>query len=123
MSKQILKLKYLSVKLAHLTWNFDFRMQLFQNHCKETWYYMPEGRIVRQDNSTTESLKASSKTEDSELFNAMVADDGPLAAGSLPAVRAASEAGCKKLFQSLDKASQLSKEQRRRLRKRAKVSQ
>ena len=57
---------------------------------------------MRQDNSTTESLKASAKTEDSSLFDAMVAEDGPLAAGSLPAVRAASEAGCKKLLQSLD---------------------
>ena len=70
---------------------------------QETWHYMPDGRTVRQDNVTSETFKASGEKKLSRpMLNALTSEDGPLAPGALPAIKAATEAGQKKLLQSLD---------------------
>ena len=65
---------------------------------------MPEGRLVRQDDETFEGIKmkGTSKPLGREVVEGLIADDGLLAGGALPAVKAASEAGSKTLLQLLD---------------------
>ena len=65
---------------------------------------MPQGRLLRQDDSTRDSLKvAGAKKLDQEMFSALTAEEGgPLAAGVLPHVKAATEAGARKVMQALD---------------------
>lgn len=57
--------------------------------------------MVRSDNLTRESMKASATTSNPDMFKA-ITDEGGLAAGALPAVKAATEAGAKKLLQAID---------------------
>ena len=61
---------------------------------------MPVGRLLRQDNVTGEKMTAKASHSDTDLFNAMTSE--ALAAGALPDVKAANEAGAKKLFQLVD---------------------
>ena len=64
---------------------------------------MYSGRMVRQDDTTGESLKVKgSKKLDKDMMEALTADDGPLASGALPKVRTSSESGAKLLHQALD---------------------
>lgn len=65
---------------------------------------MQSGRVVRQDNLTKESMKASATTGDQNMFRALT-DEGGLSAGALPGVKAATEAGAKKMLQMLDDES------------------
>lgn len=70
---------------------------------QETWYYMPQGRVVRQDDSTSELLKVQAQKKlDRGMLNEMTGDDGPLQAGALPAVKAASIGGAQALLKALD---------------------
>ena len=71
---------------------------------QERWIYMPQGRLLRQDDTTTYSLKVSgSKKLDQQMFAALTAEEGgPLAAGALPSVKAASEQGSRAVMQALD---------------------
>ena len=58
---------------------------------------------MRSDDETRESMKATATAMlDDPMFKAMTSEEGPLPAGALPAVKCASEAGAKKLLQSLD---------------------
>eukprot|EP00435_Cladocopium_sp_Y103_P013278 s4214_g3.t1 len=71
--------------------------------CRETWFYMPQGRMVRQDDITAEQLRLKAKKAATpELVNALTSDEGPLPNGALPAVKAATEQGTKNLFSALD---------------------
>lgn len=65
--------------------------------------YMPKGKIVRQDDRTSEktSLKATTNV-DSEGLLAMTGDGGCFQPGALPSVVAASEGGAQKLLAALD---------------------
>lgn len=63
---------------------------------------MPKGRVVRQDDMTSESLKVmAAKKLDRDLLNAMTGEEGPLPPGLLPAVKATGNGG-QKLFEALD---------------------
>lgn len=64
---------------------------------------MPKGRLLRQDDSTSDVLKATaSKALDKQLFGALTdQDSGPLPAGALPHVKAATEAGKKAVLEAL----------------------
>lgn len=68
----------------------------------ESWIYMPQGRLLREDHSVSETMSGKAKIDDKQAFNALTGADGPLAAGSLPEIKAATEAGQKKLFQIMD---------------------
>ena len=65
---------------------------------------MPQGRKVRQDDSTFERtrLKAKSKPIEKPLLDALIAEDGPLPCGMLPAIKTASDNGAKMVYQMLD---------------------
>lgn len=77
---------------------------------QEYWIYMPQGRLVRQDNSTSESLGLKGKTEcNPDLLQALTSDEGPLKAGMLPGVKAASAEGQKKLLEALDEKTEVKK--------------
>jgi len=66
--------------------------------------------LVRQDNSTSESLSLKGKTDcNPELLEALTSDEGPLKAGMLPAVKAATAEGQKKLLESLDEKTEVKK--------------
>ena len=70
---------------------------------QETWYYMPKGRLLRQDDKTADSLKVKgTKKLDDQMFRALTGEEGPLPCGALPAVRAQSEAGQKAILKALD---------------------
>ena len=71
---------------------------------QEVWYYMPQGRLVRQDDKTRETAKLSSSMKcDSTMVAALTNEEnGAFAPGAVPAVKAASEAGSKRLLQALD---------------------
>ena len=62
---------------------------------QENWIYMPKGRLVRQDDLVSDSVKAkATKKLDETLFNALTAEEGGiLPTGSLPSIKATSEAG------------------------------
>lgn len=64
---------------------------------------MPKGRLLRQDDSTSDVLKATAtKSLDKALFGALTdPDSGPLPTGALPHVKAATEAGKKAVFEAL----------------------
>ena len=69
----------------------------------ETWIYMPQGRKLREDETVSEEISAKAKMDaDKQVFEAMTGEDGILAPGALPQMKAASEAGQKKLFQLMD---------------------
>ena len=68
----------------------------------ETWIYMPKGRLLRAEDSFTESMSGKAKLDDKQAFDALTGADGPLASGSLPEIKAATEAGQKKLYQIMD---------------------
>ncbi|CAK9058346.1 30S ribosomal protein S6 [Durusdinium trenchii] len=72
----------------------------FPTDPEEIWYYMPAGRLIRQDNSASEKMTAKATSSDQDLFNAMI--ETALPAGALPAVKAATEAGAKKLLEAID---------------------
>ena len=65
---------------------------------------MPAGRVLRQDDRTSESLSATAtKNLDRSLLNALTSEEGGiLQAGAMPAVRAATEAGQKAVLDALD---------------------
>lgn len=67
---------------------------------------MPQGRVVRQDDVCKESFGVKgTKNLNREMLDALIDPEGPLAAGMQPAVKAATEAGAKKLAASLDDAN------------------
>lgn len=64
---------------------------------------MPQGRLLRQDDETGEETRASAKKKLSkDVFNALTGETGPLPAGALPAIKAASEQGKIAMFQALE---------------------
>ena len=64
---------------------------------------MPQGRMVRQDDSTAEQLRlTANKAASPQLVNALTSDEGPLPNGALPSIKVASEQGTKNLFSALD---------------------
>lgn len=64
---------------------------------------MPQGRRVRQDDETRESLKIRAEKKLSRsMLNAMTGEEGPLQAGALPSVKAQSVAAQQHLHQALD---------------------
>ena len=70
---------------------------------QETWIYMPKGRVLRQDDLVRDSLKATaSKKLDDTMMKALTGEEGPLACGALPAVKAASIEGQKAVLRALD---------------------
>lgn len=72
---------------------------------------MPKGRVVRQDDAAAEILKVrAEKKLDENLFNALTAEEGGvLAAGALPAVKAASASGAQKIMESLNDGAKVVK--------------
>eukprot|EP00435_Cladocopium_sp_Y103_P041279 s1614_g11.t1 len=64
---------------------------------------MPAGKVVRQDNVTGEKMTARASSGDQDMFNAMIQDVLP--SGAVPDVKAANEAGAKKLLQLVDHES------------------
>jgi len=64
---------------------------------------MPKGRLVRQDDLVSDSVKArATKKLDETLFNALTADEGGvLASGALPHIKAASEGGQRAIASAL----------------------
>lgn len=77
---------------------------------QEIWIYMPKGRLIRQDNTTSESMALLATTKvDKDVMQALTGDDGPLAAGILPAVKAETQEGQKKLMQTLDESTEVKK--------------
>ena len=76
---------------------------------------MPEGRVIRQDDTNTERLKvAAHKKLDSELLNTFISEEGgPLQAGALPHVLAATEKGQQAVLQALEEGSQVQKPKKR----------
>ena len=83
---------------------------------QETWYYMPQGRVIRQDDVTADSLKAkATKTLDDNMFAALTGESGPLPCGALPSVKAATEQGQKAVLEALDDTSKtIVKEKKRK---------
>ena len=74
----------------------------FGEQLQEIYYYVNDGDILRDDNTTKESTSVKiSDAGNKELTEALTTGDGPLQAGLQPAVRAANEAGQKALLQSL----------------------
>lgn len=70
---------------------------------EETWYYMPQGRMIRQDDEVADQVKVSAqKRLNNELFDAMTGENGVLPAGALPSVKTATEAGQRALQEALD---------------------
>lgn len=64
---------------------------------------MPQGRLLRQDDETGEETRASARKKCSQdVFNALTGDTGPLPAGALPNIKAASEQGKIAMFQALE---------------------
>ena len=71
---------------------------------------MPKGRLIRQENSTCESMALVANTKvDKDVMEALTGEDGPLAAGILPAVKAETQEGQKKLLQTLDEDCEVKK--------------
>lgn len=71
--------------------------------CQEMWVYTPEGRMIRQDDLTQDTLAAKATKEcDTAMFQALIGENGPLCCGALPSVKSIPESGAKKIFQALD---------------------
>ncbi|CAK9010667.1 Uncharacterized protein SCF082_LOCUS10766, partial [Durusdinium trenchii] len=69
----------------------------------EMWVYTPEGRMIRQDDLTQDTLAAKATKEcDTAMFQALIGENGPLCCGALPSVKSIPESGAKKIFQALD---------------------
>ena len=64
---------------------------------QETWYYMPTGAKIRQDNMTSTGMQVNGKLACDQEMLASITAEGPLAKGALPDGQAASEQGAKKL--------------------------
>lgn len=64
---------------------------------KETWYYMPVGAKIRQDNMTSTAMQVDGRVTCDQEMLASITAEGPLARGALPDGQAASEQGAKKL--------------------------
>lgn len=99
-----------------------FNLQItteFHPSLQENWIYMPEGRVIRQDDTNTERLKvAASKKLDSDLLNTFISEEGgPLQAGALPHVLAASEKGQQAVLQALEEGSQVQKPKKKKEKK------
>ncbi|CAK9020809.1 30S ribosomal protein S6 [Durusdinium trenchii] len=75
----------------------------FPDDPEELWVYMPRGKIVRQDDRTSEkaTLEAKTKVDEAGLA-ALTGDGGCFQPGALPSVVAATEAGAQKLLSALD---------------------
>ena len=83
---------------------------------QETWYYMPQGRVLRQDDVTADALKAkATKSLDDKMFGALTGESGPLPCGALPSVKAATEQGQRAVLEALDdNAKTVTKEKKRK---------
>lgn len=67
---------------------------------------MPQGRLLRQDDVTADSVKATAvKKLDKDMFSALTGENGLLPTGALPSVRAATEQGQKAVMAALDDES------------------
>ncbi len=78
---------------------------------------MPEGRVIRQDDTNTERLKVSAhKKLNAELLNSFIAEEGgPLPAGALPNVVADTEKGQQAVLQALEEGSQVQKPKKKKI--------
>ena len=75
---------------------------------------MPAGRLVRTDDSTSESFRMrAERSVDNALRDALCSEAGPLAAGAMPSAKCVNEAGQKRLLQSLDDAKATVKKPKR----------
>lgn len=64
---------------------------------------MPQGRLLRQDDITQDSIKATAQKKlDKGTFQALTGEHGVLPAGALPSVKAANEQGQKAVLAALD---------------------
>ena len=64
---------------------------------------MPQGRLIRQDDLTADTLKATAtKKLDKDMFSALTGGHGALPTGALPSVKAATEQGQKAVLAALD---------------------
>lgn len=88
--------------IAHIVGVYIAKGPKCQTPTQERWIYMPCGKVVRQDERTSEkaTLSASSKV-DSQSLAAMTAEDGCFQPGALPNVQAASAQGSQKLLAAL----------------------
>ena len=69
---------------------------------QEIYYFVAEGDKVRSEDITAESSEATIRdSNNQELAESFIGDDGLLAGGLQPATRAATEAGEKALLESL----------------------
>eukprot|EP00438_Fugacium_kawagutii_P015110 Skav214601 [mRNA] locus=scaffold57:783253:786317:+ [translate_table: standard] len=67
------------------------------------WPDDPLDRLLRQDDETGEQTKATARKRLSQdMFNALTGETGPLPAGALPSIKAASEQGKVAMFQAMD---------------------
>ena len=77
---------------------------------QEIYYFVAEGDKVRSDDITAETSEVQIRDSDNqELGEALIGDDGIMAAGLQPATRAATEAGEKALIESLAGATEKKK--------------
>ena len=82
---------------------------------QEIYYFVAEGDKVRSDDITAETSEVQIRDSDNqELGEALIGDDGIMAAGLQPATRAATEAGEKALIESLAGATEKKNKGKRR---------
>ncbi|CAE7424472.1 nipblb, partial [Symbiodinium microadriaticum] len=74
----------------------------FPDNEDEAWYYMPQGHLLRLDNSTSEAQKLAVEQAMDEDLAKILEETGVLQAGSLPSAHAATEAGEKALMALFD---------------------
>ena len=79
---------------------------------------MPQGRLLRQDDVTADTLKATAtKKLDKDMFSALTGENGPLPTGALPSVKAATEQGQKAVLAALDDESKTVQKAKKQTRK------
>lgn len=72
---------------------------------EEIFYYVGEGNVVKDKNSTSESQKVTLKESGKEFAEALTSEGAALEHGVLPAVPAASDAGAKALLEAVASGS------------------
>lgn len=72
---------------------------------EEIYYYIGEGNVAKDKNSTSESQKVTLKESGKEFAEALTSEGAALEHGVLPAVPSASEAGAKALLEAVASGS------------------
>lgn len=72
---------------------------------EEIYFYIGEGNVLKDKNSTSESQKVTLKEAGKELAQALTSEGAPLENGALPAVPAASDSGAKALLEAVASGS------------------